>query len=121
MKKLLLTSAMCLLIGGLVGFYIEHTRGESNLTEAIKLMQEAEEAIKVTEAARSAKAISLLASGESQDAIALLCGPITSYSVIYAKDSETNELRLKLRALIEDLVRTNEIVANEMRAAMSNR
>jgi hypothetical protein len=69
----------------------------------------------------SAHAISLIDSGQDQQAVQMLSFPIASYYYVYASSTFTNEQRLKVRALIDGLASTNQIVAAQIAEEMSRK
>ena len=71
------------------------------------------------EAARDVRAIKLIESGETQNAVQMLSRPIPQYYYLYAIHAGTDRQR-KMRAMIEELVSTNKIVADEMTNQMAN-
>ena len=65
-------------------------------------------------AAMSANTIRLIDSGQDQQAVQMLSFPIASYYYIYASSEFTNAQRLKLRAMIDNLASTNQVVAAQI-------
>ena len=86
---------------------------EAELSEAFAQMQEREESSSGVEAARDVRAIEFIESGETKRAVQLLSHPIADHYYSYAINASTNRRR-KLRALIEQLVSTNRLVADEL-------
>ena len=72
-------------------------------------------------AAMSARTISLIDSGQDQKAVQMLSFPIASYYYVYASSEFTNPQRLKLRAMIDDLAKSNQIVAATIAEEISNK
>ena len=72
-------------------------------------------------AAVSARTISLIDSGQDQQAVQILSSPIAHYYHFYASSTFTNEQWLKLRAMIEGLARTNQIVAARIAEEMRDK
>ena len=70
-------------------------------------------------AARAIRAIQLIQSGETQQAVQLLSGPIANYYSEYGA-SGVNDRRSKLRSLVEELAKTNQLVAARLAEASSN-
>ena len=64
-------------------------------------------------------AIPYIESGETQKAVQCLSFPIAHYYFIYQDHVGTNEVRLKLRARIEQLASTNQIVAAQIKKDLS--
>jgi hypothetical protein len=69
---------------------------------------EISEALQATVGAR---AIELIGAGDTQQAVQLLSGPIARYYALYSAAGRNDERSTKLRALIEQLARTNQVVA----------
>jgi hypothetical protein len=59
--------------------------------------------------------IPLIESGQTQNAVRMLSFPIARYYSIYTTKFYTNDVRLKLRAKIEQLASTNQIVAAQIK------
>jgi hypothetical protein len=72
-------------------------------------------------ASMGARTISLIDSGQGQQAVQMLSFPIASYYYVYASSEFTNEQRLKLRALIDGLASTNQIVAAQIAKEMKDK
>jgi hypothetical protein len=72
-------------------------------------------------AAMSARTISMIDSGQDQQAVQMLSFPIAHYYYIYASSTFTNEQRLRLRALIDGLASTNRMVAAQIAQEMSDK
>ncbi|HKW29121.1 MAG TPA: hypothetical protein VJT54_07290 [Verrucomicrobiae bacterium] len=120
--KTFVTSIILLLVGLAAGFYIGYRycdRHTSNL--AMQAMVESLESHNALMASMSARTISLIDSGQDQQAVQMLSFPIASYYYVYASSRFTNEQRLKLRALIDGLASTNQIVAAQIAREMSNK
>lgn len=113
-------SAISLLVGLAIGCYIGYRYNERHITnEAIKQMVEGIESSDAFMASFSARSIGLIDSGQSQQAVQMLSFPIAHYYFIYATSAFTNEQRLKLRAIIEQLAHTNQVVAAQIAKEMS--
>ena len=120
--KTLIASVFSLLVGSVIGCYIGYSYYEKHVTnEAVEQMMQEIESSDGVQAARAIRAIELIESGETQKAVQLLSRPIVDYYYFYAIHAGTNEERpLKMRAMIEQLVSTNKIVADEMTNQMVN-
>jgi hypothetical protein len=86
---------------------------EAELSEAFALMEGREESLSGVETARDVRAIEFIESGETKRAVQLLSHPIAHHYYSYAIHASTDRGR-KLRALVEQLVSTNKILADEM-------
>jgi hypothetical protein len=110
--KIIAASLGCLLLGLVMGGYVGFRYHEKHITnEAVKLMMEGMESADGEHAAEAARAIELINSGESSNAVQLLSSPIANYYHWYAVYADTDRER-RLRAMIEQLASTNQIVAN---------
>ena len=101
-----------------MGWYLEHRRAEHEKTSIADLMVSGDESSDAVHAARAIKVIGLIGSGDTQDAVESLSRPIADYYVRYLNYADENQRRAKLRALIEDLIRTNMIVARVIKDRM---
>jgi hypothetical protein len=117
--KTLIASAVSLLIGLGIGWCIEHRHAEHEMTDAVKLMVQAGESSDCEHAARAVRAVQFIESGDTQRAVQLLSGPIAHYYSVYG-DDHSNDERSKVRALIEQVARTNQVVAARIAEASSN-
>jgi hypothetical protein len=120
--KAFIASVFSLLVGLAVGCYIGYRycdRHTSNV--AMQQMVESLESSDALLATMSARTISLIDSGQDQKAVQMLSFPIASYYYIYASSTFTNEQRLKLRAMIDTLASTNQIVAAQIAKEMSDK
>jgi hypothetical protein len=110
MKKLLAYS-FSLLLGLVIGWYIEHRRAEHEKTGIVSQMVQDTEVSERERAARAARAIQLIESGEAQQAVQLLSTPVAYYYSLYADAGRKDDRSVQLLALIEQLARTNQVVA----------
>jgi hypothetical protein len=79
-------------------------------------MVEAGESSDGAEAARAARAIQFIDAGQHEEAVRLLSGPVAHYYSVYGA-LNTNERRSKVRSLIEELAKTNQVVAGRIAEA----
>ena len=117
--KTVIASTVTLILGLGLGWYFEHRRAERGKTEIVHLMVEAGESSDGEQAARAARAIQFIDSGQPQEAVRLLSGPIAHYYSVYGALS-ANERRSKVRSLIEQLAKTNQAVAARIAEAATN-
>jgi hypothetical protein len=108
--KTVIASTVSLILGLGLGWYFEHHRAERERTEIVQQMVDAGESSDCADAARAARAIQFIDSGQRQEAVQLLSGPVAHYYSVYGVLS-TNERRSKVRSLIEELAKTNQVVA----------
>jgi hypothetical protein len=120
--KTFVTSVVFLLVGFVIGFYVRYRYCEWHQTsEAMQAMVESLESHDALLAAMSARTISLIDSGHDQQAVQMLSFPIASYYYVYASSKFTNAQRLKLRAMIDDLAKSNQVVAAQIVGEMSDK
>jgi hypothetical protein len=62
------------------------------------------------QAARAVRAIQAINSGDAKGAVQLLSHPIAYYYLLYS-DLDTNDRRKRMITMIEQLARTNQVVA----------
>src|SRR5438128_9944238 len=102
--KTCVASVIFLLVGLAVGFFIGYRDYQKHMaSQAVQQLVESTESSEALMARMSARAISLIDSGQDQQAVQMLSFPIARYYYIYASSTFTNEQRLKLRALITGL------------------
>ena len=65
------------------------------------------------------KAVQLIEAGDTDSAVTVLAGPIASYYRFYASQAGTNQYRLRARAVIDELARTNSTVADRIHSEMA--
>ena len=120
--KTLFISVVCLLVGLWMGFYIGYRYWDKHSTnEAMQAMVESLESHNALMASMSARTISLIDSGQDQQAVQMLSFPIASYYYLYASSEFTNAQRLKLRTMIDTLASTNQIVAAQIATEMRDK
>ena len=120
--KTCVASVIFLLVGLAVGFYAGYRDYHKHIAdEAVQQLVESTESSDALMAAMSARTISLIDSGQDQQAVQMLSFPIAHYYYIYASSTFTNEQRLKLRAMIEGLASTNQVVAAQIAKEMSDK
>jgi hypothetical protein len=120
--KTLVLSFVSVLVGLAIGWHLGYRYCDRHGTnEAMQVMVESLESHNALMASMSARTISLIDSGQDKMAVQMLSFPIASYYYVYASSTFTNEQRLKLRALIDGLASTNQIVAAQIAKQMSDR
>ena len=108
--KTLITSTVSLLLGLAIGWYVEHRHSEHEKTEIVQQLVEGIESSDGEKAGRAVLAIQAIDSGDKQRAVQLLSHPVARYYSFYS-DVGANERRKKLIVMIEELARTNQVVA----------
>jgi hypothetical protein len=120
--KTCVASVVFLLAGLGAGFYIGYRDYHKHIAdEAVQQLVESTESSDALMASMSARTISLIDSGQDQQAVQMLSFPIAHYYYIYASSTFTNEQQLKLRAMIDGLASTNQIVAAQIAKEMSGK
>jgi hypothetical protein len=118
--KTLLASVVSVLCGLALGWYVAHGRAEREKTEIVQEMVSSIVAAHGEHAGRAVRAIQMIESGKTQEAVQLLSGPIARYYSIDTAGTGGDERTAKLRALIEQLAKANLIVASRIAEASSN-
>ena len=118
--KTLLTSAVFLILGLGLGWYCEYHRAGREKTQIVQQLVEGSESSDREHAIRAARAIQLIESGQSQQAVQLLASPVAHYYTLYSGAGTSEERRSEARALIEQLAKTNQIVAAQIAEASTN-
>jgi hypothetical protein len=77
--KTLTASFVALLLGLSAGWYFEHRHAEREMSDAVEQMQQPIESGDREHAARAVRAIQMITSGESSNAVQLLSRPIADY------------------------------------------
>jgi hypothetical protein len=116
--KIIIISLVSLLVGVGVGWYFGYTRPNAQVAREVRQQLREDENDHALAAIFAAEAITYIDSGETQKAVKSLSYPIAEYYCIYATRAGTNEHRLKLRAHIEQLARTNQVVAAQITKEM---
>ena len=117
--KTVIGSVVALILGLGLGFYFKDHRSDREKTETVRLMVESVESSAGADAARAVRAIQFIESDQRQEAVQLLSGPIADYYMVYGELS-ANERRSQLRSMIEELAKTNQVVAARIAEAASN-
>jgi len=117
--KTLIAAVVSLTLGLVIGWYTEHRRAEREKTEIVQQMVQKIESSHAVEAVRDVRAISVIGAGDPQQAIQMLLHPIVHYYALYFA-AGTNDQRSEVRALIEQLAKTNHAVAARLAEAATN-
>ncbi len=98
-------------IGCAVGWYVGYVHPKSAANRhAVQYMEKVEPDFSGS-AIYALSTIPLILSGNTNEAIARLSHPIAAYYRFYALDPGTNDYRLRMRQTIEEMARTNPLVA----------
>jgi hypothetical protein len=111
--------SLALLLGCGVGWFFAHKQGKKELKEAVDLMVEGGESSDAYFAALAVHAINVILSGDTNGAVRTLSRPVERYYTLY-KDVDNDQGRKKMRAAIEDLVRTNSVAAEAIKKQMES-
>jgi hypothetical protein len=111
--KATVTSCIALLIGLAVGAIVGRRSYDRHVTnEAVHQAVELGESSDRERAVRAVRAIEMIQSGRSSDAVALLSRPIADYYRLYASSTHTDERTRDVLAMIERLASTNAMVSD---------
>jgi hypothetical protein len=119
--KTFVASVIFLLVGLAIGCYVGYRYCDRHATnEAVQQMVDGMESQDGADAMMAVNCIRLIESGETQKAVQMLSFPIATYYSAYALHPSTNEERLKIRAQIEQLASTNQLIAARLKEASTN-
>ena len=111
--KTLFASGISLLVGLTIGWFIGHRAYDRYVTnEAVRLMLDSSESSDREHAARAARAVEMIQSGRSSDAIELLSRPIADYYYFHVSLTRNDERTKEMLAMIERLAGTNKVMAD---------
>jgi hypothetical protein len=119
--RTLVSFTVCIVVGAIAGWYVGHNGAKHELSEVVEQMVQTIESSDAAETARDVRAIDLIGAGEAQNAMQVLCTPIANYYCTYEVHRGRADQRLQLHTLIEDLARTNKVVAEEIKRHMDKR
>jgi hypothetical protein len=112
--KLFVASAASLILGLGLGWYFGHHRAEQERTGIVKQVVDGGESSDRERAIRAARAIQLIESGQPQQAVQILASPVAHYYTSYGSAGTKDERRAETRALIEQLAKSNQVVAAQI-------
>jgi len=116
--KIIVISLVSLLIGVGAGWYFGYTRPVAQVARELHQETDDDQLSSAAAAVFATEAVSCIDSGETQKAVQFLSLPIAHYCVVFAHHPSTNEGQLKLRARIDELARTNQVVAAQITKEM---
>jgi len=102
-----------------LGWYAGKLTERHKTTAAVQQMLQTIESADRVQAARDVQAITLIESGETLKAIRSLCVPIANYCDVYTVRTNDTEAQLRLRVLIQELMQTNRVAAQEISNRMA--
>jgi hypothetical protein len=114
--KTLIASFVALLLGLVAGWYFERLHAERKMTDVVEQMQQPIESGDREHAARAIRAIQMIESGESSNAVRVLSRPIVDFYQFHAGLTHNDERTKAVLALIEQLASTNTLIADEIHA-----
>jgi hypothetical protein len=118
--KTVIAATVALVLGLALGSYLARHRAEREKTEVVQQMVEGGESSDREHAVRAARAIHLIESGQPQQAVQILASPVAHYYTLYAGAGTKNERRAETRALIEQLAKSNQVVAARIAEISTN-
>lgn len=110
------TVVMGLVVGWYCGYNLANHRTTNVVHQTVKTM----EASDATQAVFDARVIGFIEAGEKERAVRVLCQPIASYYYTYDNTNGESKMRSAARAVIENLMKTNSIVAAEVSQFQTN-
>jgi hypothetical protein len=114
--KTLITFFVALLLGLALGSVLTLRHADHEVAEVVETMQQPIESGDREHAARAIRAIQMIESGESSNAVQLLSVPIAVYYHFYAGLTQNDERTKAVLAQIEQLASTNTLIADEIHA-----
>jgi hypothetical protein len=114
--KTIIASFLSLALGLIIGWCFEHHRAVNERNALVQQMVQGGESSDGERAARAARAIQMIDSGQKEEAVELLSRPVAHYYSVYGRD-DRNDQRSKVRALIEQVAATNQIVGARIAGA----
>ena len=119
--KTLIVFFSALLLGLAGGAVFTLRSADHEVAEVVTEMQQPHESSARLETLRSIRAIELIQSGESSNAIQLLSEPIASYYYFQAKLAHNDQRIQETLALIEQFARTNRLIADAITNQMQGK
>ena len=115
--KTFVVSVAFLLVGLAVGFFIGYRDYQKHIaSEAIQQMIQGMESSDRLAAARSIRAIELIQSGETSNAVQFLSRPVGDFYRSYAKLTHNDKRTTDLLVWIDQVASTNTLIADEIHA-----
>jgi hypothetical protein len=115
--KTYFASVIFLLVGLAVGFFIGYRDYQKHITsEAVQQMIQGMESSERLAAARGIRAIELIQSGETSNAVEFLSRPIGDFYRSYAKLTHNDKRTTDLLVWIDQIASTNKPIADEIHA-----
>ncbi len=112
--KLAITFGFGLVVGCALGWFGGYVHPSSKAARHAAQYMDRVEPDFVGSAIYGLATIPLILSGDNNAAIERLSHPIASYYRFYAQNPGTNDYRLRMRRVIDEMARTNQILANSI-------
>ena len=118
--KLCITSVACLAVGLAIGFFAQRHYFQHEKAQVVRDMVEGIETAEREHALRAVRAIESIQSGDTQKGMQLLSSPVARYYTEYTEPGTKEKKRAETRAVIEQLAKSNQIVATCISELSSN-
>jgi hypothetical protein len=118
--KTLIAISLSMLLGLAIGWYSARGYFDHQKAQIVEQMVEGDESSDRERALRAVRAIESIESGNTEQAVQILSTPVAHYYTVYAEAGSKEERRAETRALIEQLARTNHVVAVRLAEVSSN-
>ena len=109
--KAVIVAAVALVLGLGLGWYFARQRAERERTAIVQQMVEGGESSDRLLAVIAARAIQMVESGQPKQAVQMLAAPVAHYYTVYTAAAAREEQRAETHALIEQLAKSNQVVA----------
>lgn len=113
-------SVVSLVIGLMMGWSMERFFSEREKARMVQEMVEHTRGSGEERAARATLAIEAIESGQSNKAVELLAMPVAYYHALYADSLGKDERTRRLLARIDELAKTNQLVAARIEEGATN-
>ena len=108
--KILIACILSLGVGLLIGWQFGQRHAGRETTAAVQQLVEFTETSQDAEAARDARVISSIESGDTKEAVRLLSTPVAHYCNTYSGYIVKSERRSNLLAIIDQMAKTNQVL-----------
>jgi hypothetical protein len=108
--KILIACISLLVVGLLIGWQFGQRHAGRSTTAAVQQLVEFTEASEYAEAARDARVISSIESGDTKEAVLLLSTSVAHYCNTYSGYVVKSEQRSNLLAIIDQMAKTNQVL-----------
>jgi hypothetical protein len=119
--KAFFMSVISLLVGLAMGGYLGYSYYERHITNlAVQELADGKESSDRLEAAKGVRAIELIQTGNTQQAIEMFSIPIADFYSSYVDLTHNDKRTKELLAQIEGCARTNQVVAAQIKMQMNS-